>query len=74
MRGIRGLPRRRQLWALCLGAAILPVALAGSGEVAVWTACVYWMVSVAAVTSGSVVLAYLVRKDRSEDGNRRGAA
>lgn len=74
MRGIRGLPRRRQLWALCLGATILPVALAGSGEVAVWTACIYWMVSVAAVTAGSVVLAYLVRKDRSEDGDRHGAA
>lgn len=74
MRGIRGLPRRRQLWALYLGAAILPAALAGSGEVAVWTACIYWMVSVAAVTSGSVVLAYLVRKDRSEDGDRHGAA
>lgn len=74
MRSIRGLPRGRQLWALCLGAAILPVALAGIGEVAVWTACAYWMASVAAVTSGSVVVTYLVRKDRSEDGDRHGAA
>lgn len=65
MRSIRGLPRRRQLWALCLGAAVLPAALAGSGEVAMWTACIYWMMSVAAVTSGSVVLAHLVRKDHS---------
>ena len=67
MQKIRGLPGKRQLWAALIGAAILPAALAGSGEVAVWTACIYWLVSVAAVTFGSVTLAYLVSKGRPTD-------
>ena len=38
-----------------------------------WTACIYWMVSIAAVTFGSVALAYLLRKDRSLDDGPRSA-
>ena len=73
MRKIRGLPGKRQLWAVVIGAAILPAALAGSGEVAVWTACIYWIVSVAAVTFGSVTLAYLISKDHPRDDGPRSA-
>lgn len=59
MTKILGLPKPRHLLALVVGAFIVPVTLLATGDVGASTACIYWSVSVAAVTACSVCWAYL---------------
>lgn len=59
MTKILGLPRLRHLFALVVGALIVPVTLLATGDIGAATACIYWSVSVAAVIAGSVCWAYL---------------